>query len=315
MNFDPNDELIVEFRQEAMESLEDSEMALLDIDKGGDFPSHYNSIFRGFHSLKGGAGMLGMSKLETLVHHLETLLSKSKEEKALASPQVDYFLQGIDAAKELLNGGSPEFSLIDPMLSRDEKKEEAKEGTNSENNEASCPYRIMFLVDGPDNKAKLEMIASYGFEVKSFSIETDYQGEIGKFEPHAVIAYLKQVGDVEMEVVDKVHKADTELPVIFCGDGITKDTFTEGMTRGAYALMEKVGGESSFMSTVTNAIRKYQAMKVLNECIDMIFYRFSDVDDNLMAKKDEESRRLMKEELEHLLEKRKELKELSITLH
>jgi FixJ family two-component response regulator len=173
----------------------------------------------------------------------------------------------------------------------------------------------MFLTDGPDNTRQLEMIASYGFEVKSFSTESDIQGEIGKLKPHVVIAYLKQVRDVEMAVINKVHEADTELPVIFCGDGIAKDVFTKGMARGAYALMEKVGGESSFMSTVTNAVRKYQAMKVLNDSIDLIFHRFSDVEDNLMAKKDEESRCLMKKDLEDLLVKRKELKELSITLH
>ncbi|WP_369676875.1 Hpt domain-containing protein, partial [Enterococcus faecium] len=49
---------IEEFKLEALDLLEAAEDNLLQLDRGATLATHYDAIFRCFHSIKGGAGML-----------------------------------------------------------------------------------------------------------------------------------------------------------------------------------------------------------------------------------------------------------------
>lgn len=91
-----------EFIQEATVLLEEAESALLDLEKSKDKKSKYNIIFRSFHSVKGGSGMMGFDKLQSHVHLLESQLSEY--ENKLNDINVDYFLNGIDFARGILSG-------------------------------------------------------------------------------------------------------------------------------------------------------------------------------------------------------------------
>lgn len=102
-------EELLEFKTEASELLDQAEDALLKIDKGASYKSNYDSIFRAFHSLKGGAGMLGMDALMKHMHHLEDHFQQCKNDEVLPKNRVSYFLSGIDGARTLLNNQSIEF--------------------------------------------------------------------------------------------------------------------------------------------------------------------------------------------------------------
>ena len=62
---DLSTEEIREFKNEALELLDEAEQSLLSLEKGGDFSKTYAAVFRVFHSLKGGAGMLGLQELQS----------------------------------------------------------------------------------------------------------------------------------------------------------------------------------------------------------------------------------------------------------
>ena len=67
-----------EFTSEAEELLDSfaADLAELDEKRGKVNPAIINNIFRGIHSLKGLAGMLGFTSLAALSHHLEDLLDR-----------------------------------------------------------------------------------------------------------------------------------------------------------------------------------------------------------------------------------------------
>ncbi|MFN3454890.1 MAG: Hpt domain-containing protein [Pseudobdellovibrio sp.] len=98
------EEDLKEFRQEGSELLEAAEKALLALEDGANYKSEYDAIFRAFHNLKGAAGMMDIFMLQAHTHVLETELVSLKNNDALTSVQVDYFLKGIDYARRLLNG-------------------------------------------------------------------------------------------------------------------------------------------------------------------------------------------------------------------
>ena len=107
-----DDSMFDEFKIEAGEMLDESEDLLLEIDKGEAFEPRYNGIFRAFHSLKGAAGMFGLEDLQKHMHSLESLFEKMKAVGNLSKAQVDYFLTGVDEAKNFLNGAAITFEAL-----------------------------------------------------------------------------------------------------------------------------------------------------------------------------------------------------------
>lgn len=95
---------IEEFKTEALELLEEAEKSLLALSQESNFKSSFDTIFRGFHNLKGGAGMMELTKLQAHTHELETILMSFKTQGSIPKNYVDFFLKGIDAARVILDG-------------------------------------------------------------------------------------------------------------------------------------------------------------------------------------------------------------------
>jgi len=70
------EELLSDFLQEAGEMLSDVDSKLMDLEKSPDNRKLLNEIFRGFHTIKGGAGFLNATELVTLCHLTENLFDK-----------------------------------------------------------------------------------------------------------------------------------------------------------------------------------------------------------------------------------------------
>lgn len=70
------EELLSDFLLEAGEMLSDVDSKLMDLEKHPDDSGLLNEIFRGFHTIKGGAGFLNASELVTLCHLTENLFDK-----------------------------------------------------------------------------------------------------------------------------------------------------------------------------------------------------------------------------------------------
>ncbi|MEM9445134.1 MAG: chemotaxis protein CheA [Verrucomicrobiota bacterium] len=81
MNEDIQKRLIGEFIQESLEAIESFDHALLELESGentGD-DEILNTIFRNIHTIKGTSGCLGLSKIESVAHVGESLLSKVRD--------------------------------------------------------------------------------------------------------------------------------------------------------------------------------------------------------------------------------------------
>lgn len=67
------EDLLQDFLQEASDLLSDVDNKLVDLEKTPDDRGLLNDIFRGFHTIKGGAGFLSAAELVTLCHLTENL--------------------------------------------------------------------------------------------------------------------------------------------------------------------------------------------------------------------------------------------------
>ena len=109
--FDENEEMN-EFKIEANDLLDEAETCLLELDKTNSYQEHFNSIFRAFHSIKGAAGMFGIDNLQAHMHSLETLFESKKNDDHVSALQIDYFLKGVDGARQFLNGVDIQFNTL-----------------------------------------------------------------------------------------------------------------------------------------------------------------------------------------------------------
>ncbi len=108
-SFSPEE--IEEFKVEAQELMDMAEKSLLALDQGGDFKTCFDSVFRGFHNLKGGAGMMEFLDLQAHTHELETIFMGFKEKTSIPKEFINLFLRGIDAARSILDGEKVDFDF------------------------------------------------------------------------------------------------------------------------------------------------------------------------------------------------------------
>ena len=91
------------FFEESGEAVQAMEVGLLDLDLSSPDLEVINTIFRGAHSMKGGAGMFGFSELAEFTHTVETLLDEVREGgRQLDESSRDLLLRSVDCCREML---------------------------------------------------------------------------------------------------------------------------------------------------------------------------------------------------------------------
>jgi len=95
-------EFHVTFFEESFEALDAMETELLELDLGEPDAERVNTIFRGAHSIKGGAGMFGFEELASFTHVMETLLDQVRDGKrSLDEETRDLLLRSVDCLRAL----------------------------------------------------------------------------------------------------------------------------------------------------------------------------------------------------------------------
>ncbi len=175
MSFDDAD-LLREFVVESQEHLSDVENQLLTLESQGDAMdvALVNTVFRAVHSIKGAAGFMGLSTLETLAHREEEVLNmlRNKELRPTsvvintllrASDRLKTLLDNIDhsndenveehivALERILAGQVDEVAEIASM-----PVSNARPASVTDNNGLSLEALREFLVESHDNLSQLE---------------------------------------------------------------------------------------------------------------------------------------------------------------
>ncbi|MCB2187270.1 MAG: chemotaxis protein CheW [Deltaproteobacteria bacterium] len=96
------DDIIPEYINESTELLEVVEGGLLRLEQGEMEEEAIHTVFRAIHSIKGGAGFVGLGKIEHLAHKMEDLLNLIRNGDLVAGRAVtDALLLSLDVLKSL----------------------------------------------------------------------------------------------------------------------------------------------------------------------------------------------------------------------
>jgi two-component system chemotaxis sensor kinase CheA len=105
LNLADDAELLHEFHGESQELLQNIEQGVLVLEENPTDAETINSIFRAFHTFKGGAGFLHLKALQDLAHELESVLDAARKSKLrITSDTIDLILAGADALKQFTQG-------------------------------------------------------------------------------------------------------------------------------------------------------------------------------------------------------------------
>jgi two-component system chemotaxis sensor kinase CheA len=95
--------IISEFLTESFENLDQLDQDLVDLEANPEEKSLLASIFRTIHTIKGTCGFLSFTKLESISHVGESLLSKLRDGELVMTPDItNALLTMVDAIREIL---------------------------------------------------------------------------------------------------------------------------------------------------------------------------------------------------------------------
>lgn len=147
LNLKDDGELIAEFINESQEHLQNIEQGVLVLEEQPKDADTLNSIFRAFHTFKGGSGFLNLTAIQSLAHELESLLDQARQDKlAITPPIVNIILEGGDTLKQFaveisaqISGAKPSGPIVVPTLSLLGRIREVLSGTARPSGTAPVP--------------------------------------------------------------------------------------------------------------------------------------------------------------------------------
>ena len=102
MPIDLNDEIVQDFLVEAGELLERLGEQLVDLETQPEDTELLNSVFRSFHTIKGGAGFIGLDPLVNVCHRAEDVFNLLRQGERRVDPYLmDVILKALDTVNEM----------------------------------------------------------------------------------------------------------------------------------------------------------------------------------------------------------------------
>ncbi|MCQ4312656.1 chemotaxis protein CheA [Pseudomonas stutzeri] len=223
MSFDADEEILQDFLVEAGEILELLSEQLVELESSPDDTALLNAIFRGFHTVKGGAGFLQLHELVECCHIAENVFDiLRKGERRVDSELMDVVLQALDAVNEMftqvrerteVTPATPELlaalsRLAEPAGAEVPVAEPAAVEPEPETSTADNEFE-QFLGALDDSTGALP--ASAGDEITDEEFESllDQLHGVGQFaaEPSAVPAAQAPVAPASDEITDDEFEA------------------------------------------------------------------------------------------------------------
>jgi two-component system chemotaxis sensor kinase CheA len=102
MSFEVDEEIMQDFLVEAGEILEQLQEQLVDLENKPEDADLLNAIFRGYHTVKGGAGFLALTELVNICHGAENVFDTMRNgQRTLTSELMDVILQATDVVVDM----------------------------------------------------------------------------------------------------------------------------------------------------------------------------------------------------------------------
>lgn len=149
MSFEVDEDILQDFLVEAGEILEQLQEQLVDLENNPEDSDLLNAIFRGYHTVKGGAGFLSLTELVDICHGAENVFDIMRNGQRTLTPELmDVILQATDVVVEMFENvklreplEAADQELLDTLhrLSKPESEDEASAAPETQAEPESAP--------------------------------------------------------------------------------------------------------------------------------------------------------------------------------
>jgi two-component system chemotaxis sensor kinase CheA len=275
MAFDVDEEILADFLVEAGEILEQLQEQLVDLENNPEDSNLLNAIFRGYHTVKGGAGFLSLTELVDICHGAENVFDVMRNGQRTLTPELmDVILQATDEVVqmfELVKAGDPlvaaEKSLIDTLtrLSKPESTDVAAPESVPKGDEAKVNDDVAASGDFSEDEfeALLDELHGSGAPAakESDAVEesSSNDNDISDDEFEALLDQLHGKGQFKGDdepASESINEASVSVAPSTSGDDISDDEFE--------ALLDQLHGKGQApeMGESPNAVEKTQPKEV-----------------------------------------------------
>lgn len=230
MSFDMDEDILQDFLVEAGEILELLQEQLVELENNPQDTALLNAIFRGFHTVKGGAGFLSLGELVDACHGAENVFDILRTGKRQVTPELmDVILQALDAvnamfaevkARQPLTPADP--ALLDALHFYSEPERPGEAAPNA------APAAVSPKVEAPVTPSSPAVAASGDDDLDSMT-EAEFERMLDEL--HGAGAPGRSA-----------TAAPTPSAAPASGDDITDDEFE--------ALLDQLHGKGSFQPEV-----------------------------------------------------------------
>jgi len=239
MAFEVDEDILQDFLVEAGEILEQLQEQLVDLENNPEDSDLLNAIFRGYHTVKGGAGFLSLTELVDVCHGAENVFDVMRNGQRTLTPELmDVILQATDVVVEMfenvkardpLQAAEPELLDILHRLSKPESQDEVAPAPAPVVEDVGDDIDGLDLFSEDDEVGGVQAGASEGGNID----------EITEDEFEQLLDELHGESGAPSQKKAPAAKPQTPPPVSDSGDeDITDDEFE--------ALLDQLHGEGQF---------------------------------------------------------------------
>lgn len=234
MGFDLDEDILQDFLVEAGEILELLQEQLVELENNPDDANLLNAIFRGFHTVKGGAGFLSLTELVDACHGAENVFDILRTGKRRVTAELmDVILQALDA----VNAMFADVQNREPLTPADPAIIEALHRLSMPESEDEHAHAAAPSVSEPEPEISMEEFDAVVEFAAAPAVETS--------------SSIDEISDDEFEsLLNELHGAgapgrDTSanLP-----PPAVKETASEDITDDEFeAILDQLHGQGSFI--------------------------------------------------------------------
>lgn len=233
MSFEVDEDILQDFLVEAGEILEQLQEQLVDLENNPEDSDLLNAIFRGYHTVKGGAGFLSLTELVDICHGAENVFDIMRNGQRTLTPELmDVILQATDVVVEMFEN----VKLREPLEAADQELLDILHRLSKPESEDEA---------APEAAAEAEVEATPEPEaVAEQPSEASSDGGIDEISEDEFEALLDELHGDSAPGKDK-KESQPAAPSAASDDDITDDEFE--------ALLDQLHGEGQFKNEADSA--------------------------------------------------------------
>lgn len=253
MSLEEDEEILQDFLVEAGEILEEMSEQLVALENDPQDMDLLNGIFRGFHTVKGGAGFLGLKSLVDICHITENIFDILRNGDRVADADLmDAILKSLDYVNEMFDsvraGETPDDAPAEFLT---QLGTYACAAANTNEVVEEVPVVDVPVTSGEESKSGSTDISDEEFDELFDEVGSNASAAESPATPSQSTSANDDITDEEFEaLLDELHdgsnvdNTDTQAVLAAAGDDITDDEFE--------ALLDELHGKGGNVEATKN---------------------------------------------------------------